>query len=103
MSIVIRREAARDIVELTEYLHARSPSAAKRFAKHLNRAIQLLENSPLAGAELGIAADGLPIRYFTLKGFPNHVILHSPLADGVDIHRIVDGRRDLPALLSSRG
>lgn len=103
MSVVIRQEAARDIVELMEYLHARSPSAAVRFAKHLNRAILLLERSPLAGAELGIIADGLSIRSFTLKGFPHHLILHSPLAEGVEIHRVVDGRRDLSTLFPSYG
>lgn len=100
MSVLIREEAARDIVELTQYLHARSPSAAVRFAKHLSRAIHLLERSPLAGAELGIIYTDLSIRSFAVKGFPNYLILHAPLADGVIIARVVYGRRDLVGVLA---
>ena len=100
MTIVIRYRAAKDIIESTGFLHSRRPSSAVKFTERLNRAMEILARSPQSGADLGLVYKGLRIRSMAIRGFQNYLILHAPHGDDVIIARVVDGRRDLAALLS---
>lgn len=100
MSIVIRESAAEDIELLTHLFQTRSATTALKFIRKLDRAIRLLERLPLSGSELGLFSDGVPLRFQVVPSFRNYLILHSPLPDGVEIHRVIDGRQDLASLLA---
>ena len=78
MSVVIRARAARDIVELTESIRIGRPNTAVKFAKRLQKAVALLERTPLAGADIGMMIGGVRIRFLAIKGFRNYLILHTP-------------------------
>lgn len=103
MSVVIHVRAAQDIVELTDRIRTDRPNTAVKFTKRLQRAIALLERSPSAGAELGMAIGGVRIRFMAITGFRNYLILHAPMPDGIVVIRVVDGRRNLKATLKDSG
>ncbi len=62
----------------------------------VHETIELLERLPRLGAEPPddqLAAAGL--RFFNVKKFRNYLIAYFPLLNGVDVVRVIDGRREL--------
>jgi plasmid stabilization system protein ParE len=53
-----------------------------------------VRNLPFYSLRILLAAHPA-IRFFPVRRFRNHIIVFLPLADGVEIVRVVDGRRDL--------
>jgi plasmid stabilization system protein ParE len=98
MTLIVRSTAARDIGAMTAGMRARTKA---RFAAALIRQLALLERFPLLGSELGPSADGsVMFRVMTVGGFQNVVVIFVPLPDGIDVVRVVDGRRDLAAIIA---
>ncbi len=97
MADVLYTEAARsDLIELWRYYALVDEALADRILNRIDLRIQLLADQPLLGR-------GRP--EFDLPGLRSiasrpHVIFYSvPNEDQAVIHRVVDGRRDLPSLL----
>jgi plasmid stabilization system protein ParE len=102
MSIIIRTDAAQDIRAIVAALQATRPRTAGKFSIAVTRAIEGLERFPLASPELGPSADGsVVLRFATIRGFRRYVVIYLPLPDGVDVLRVVDGRRDLTGVVAS--
>jgi toxin ParE1/3/4 len=92
MSRVVRSiQAQRDLEDILDYLDSQSSQAADRFAKKFDESCDLHATYPQLGANSEELASGL--RYFTAG---NYVAFYRPIADGIEIIRILHGARDLP-------
>jgi toxin ParE1/3/4 len=97
MILRIRPMAEVDLEEIALRIGSDRPESAKRFLFRAARTFELLARLPQLGASRMI--DAYPdARIFSIRRFRNYVVLYLPLPDGVEILRIVDGRRDLPSL-----
>jgi toxin ParE1/3/4 len=96
MSVRIRPQARIDIQELAERIGEDYPNAATAFLHHLDETLELLEKFPRIGAEapFPIVANRA-IRFFPIKRFRNYLIAFLPLPVGVEVLRVIDGRRDI--------
>ncbi len=90
---VINILATRDLNEIADYFAETSLEAGERFFREFNRKCQQLVAFPNSGksyAEIRSDLRGLP-----LEGY---VIFYRVLNDGIEILRVVSGRRNFPAL-----
>ena len=90
----LSRQAKVDLEEIAAYIGDRNPSAAVRELEKLLDKFALLANNPLLG-QLRPDLPGSP-RSFTAGAF---VILYKPIADGIEVARVVHAARDLASLL----
>jgi toxin ParE1/3/4 len=90
---VINILATRDLNEIADYFAETSLEAGERFFREFNRKCQQLVAFPNSGksyAEIRSDLRGLP-----LEGY---VIFYRVFNDGIEILRVVSGRRNFPAL-----
>ena len=87
--------ACNDIDEIFDYLSQHSLSAAENFLEQLQVKTDFLARNPRVGTPQEHLLSGL-------KAFPlgNYVLFFRPLADGVEIVRVIHGARDFLALFS---
>ena len=99
MSVGIRPRAQLDILELADELGAIYPNVGRAFLNRVDETIQFLERFPQVGVEPPIPVPAEPgIRLFSVRRFRNYLIAFLPLADGIEVVRVIDGRRDLGRL-----
>lgn len=94
MPRVTRRPlAADDILEIWDYIAEDSLDAADRWVDRLDEQFRLLATQPLLGR-------ARPELEQELRSFPfgRYVIFYAPLADGIDVIRVLHGARDIDAL-----
>ncbi|MBD2385416.1 type II toxin-antitoxin system RelE/ParE family toxin [Cylindrospermum sp. FACHB-282] len=90
---VINILASRDLNEIAEYFSQSNLEAGERFFQEFNRKCQQLISFPSSGKSYaGIRAD---LRGLPLEGY---VIFYRVLDDGIEVLRVVSGRRHLPSL-----
>jgi toxin ParE1/3/4 len=90
---IINILACRDLNEIADYFAANSLEAGERFFREFNRKCRQLTTFPNSGKSYpAIRSDlrGLP--------FEDYVIFYRVLNDGIEILRVVSGRRDFPSL-----
>jgi toxin ParE1/3/4 len=90
---VINVLASRDLNEIADYFAEHSLKGGDRFFRAFNRKCQQLVNFPSSGksyAEIHPTLRGLSLE--------NYVIFYRLLEDGIEILRVVNGRRDFPSL-----
>lgn len=98
--IVPRRAAEKDVGEAVDYyLREAGGSVALAFIDAIEATYALIAEHPAAGSprfahELGL--EGLRSR--AIRGFP-YVAFYVERADQIDLWRVLDGRRDVPAWL----
>ncbi len=87
-------EAAADLEAIGEFIAADSPRRAESFVGELEAACFRLADTP----GMGVARDRLRPgqRMFPLRG---HLIFYLPTDDGVEIVRVLSGKRDVDSLL----
>jgi toxin ParE1/3/4 len=85
-----RSQADADLESIWRYIAADSTKAADRRIDRIGEAFKMLVQNPLAGRERPELADGL--RSFSVA---NHVIFYFAQADGIEIVRVMSGRRDI--------
>jgi toxin ParE1/3/4 len=84
-------QAKRDAAEIWRYIAMDSIDAAERWLERINRAIILLAEYPGIGARRDeLATD--------LRSYPvgNHLIFYRRVPGGIQVIRIMDGRRNIP-------
>lgn len=86
-------EAREDLDEIWLYIAADNPNAADGFLDTLYERFVLLAGQPLLGRARPELA--LHLRSFAVG---NYVIFYRPMADGVEIARVLRGSRDIDAL-----
>jgi len=89
--------ASQDINEIADYFTANNIEAGEAFFENFARRCQQLVNFPNLGrtyAEIRHDLRGLPL--------DGYIILYRILDDGIEILRVVSGRRDLPSLFEEQ-
>lgn len=88
---VINILASRDLNEIADYFAENSLKAGDRFFRTFNRKCQQLVAFPNSGKSYAKIRPDLP--GLSLEGY---VIFYKILDDGIEILRVVSGRRDFP-------
>jgi toxin ParE1/3/4 len=92
MARVLQSDPAReDLIQILVYLRERNPRAADRFEAELGQKCRTLAQFPLMGRSREELAAGL--RSIVLKPY---VVFYRPLDDGIELIRILHGKRDVP-------
>ncbi|MBD2496390.1 type II toxin-antitoxin system RelE/ParE family toxin [Nostoc sp. FACHB-280] len=90
---VINILASHDLNEIAEYFAQNSLEAGEKFFQEFNRKCQQLVTFPNSGKSYAeIRSD---LRGLTLEGY---IIFYRVLDDGIEILRVVSGRRNLPSV-----
>jgi toxin ParE1/3/4 len=90
---VINILASQDLNEIANYFAENSLEAGDRFFRAFNRKCQQLVTFPNSGKSY--AAIRPDLRGISLEGY---VIFYRILDDGIEILRVVSGRRNFPSL-----
>ncbi len=96
-----RIQAKLDLINHAVYLVTESsPETAERFVDEAETAFTQLAGQPHMGWQRTFRNRRLSdIRVWRVKGFAEYLIFYLPLDDGVDIIRVLHGRRDLENIL----
>ncbi|NJL39193.1 MAG: type II toxin-antitoxin system RelE/ParE family toxin [Leptolyngbyaceae cyanobacterium RM2_2_4] len=90
---VINALAVQDLNEIADYFAENNVEAGDRFFRTFNRKCQQLVAFPNSGKSYATIRPGL--RGLSLEGY---VIFYRLLDNGIEILRVVSGRRDFPTL-----
>jgi toxin ParE1/3/4 len=90
---VINVLASQDLNEIADYFADISVEAGERFFQVFNQKCQQLVAFPKSGKSYTTIRSGL--RGLSLEGY---IIFYRILDDGIEILRVVSGRRDFPSL-----
>ncbi|NJR26040.1 MAG: type II toxin-antitoxin system RelE/ParE family toxin [Richelia sp. CSU_2_1] len=89
--------ASLDLNEIADYFASNNIEAGERFFQDFSRRCQQLANFPNLGRsyiEISPNLRGLPL--------DGYIIFYRILDDGIEILRVVSGRRDLPSLFDEQ-
>jgi toxin ParE1/3/4 len=93
---IIAPSAKRELKEINSYIARYNSTAARRFKERIKQQCKLLADFPEMGQNRDELESGL--RSFPIE---NYLIFYRPIANGVEIVRVVSGYRDLEAIFSS--
>lgn len=94
--------ADKDVAHLVHYFFAQSAETATRFFAAVEDTCKQLADLPELGERLESTCETiLEIRVWAVPGFRNHLIFYRPIANGVEIVRVLHGARDWQAILES--
>lgn len=89
-------KAEEDLLSIWRYIAESSPTSATKLVRAFHQHFTLLaENTQMGRARPDIAPE---LRYFPVK---NYLILYRQIPDGVEVMRVVHGRRDLGSLFDT--
>ncbi|MEX2212549.1 MAG: type II toxin-antitoxin system RelE/ParE family toxin [Phycisphaeraceae bacterium] len=90
MPIIRSRLAEQDYAEIWDYIAERNPDAADRLLRQIDAKLESYLDTPNAGTPRDEIMPGL-------RSFPvgRYVVLYRPVADGIELIRILHGARDL--------
>ena len=91
---VINELASQDLNHIADYFVANNIEAGEQFFQTFNRKCQQLVTFPNSGKNYESIRPGL--RGVSFNG---HIIFYRILEDGIEILRVVSGRRDFSSLL----
>ncbi|OFZ97314.1 MAG: plasmid stabilization protein [Betaproteobacteria bacterium RIFCSPLOWO2_02_FULL_62_17] len=96
MPQVTRRPLAEtDILEIWDYIAEESVAAADRWVDRLDEQFRVLATQPMMGRARDELAPG--VRSFP---FGRYVVFYVPLDDGIDVVRVLHGKRDIDAVFN---
>ncbi len=99
--IVRNARADDDLVEITAYLILEDEPLAMRFLRSAEAACRQLAKFPGMGSRYHSDKPSLAaMRKCPIPGFPNHWIFYRPLAQGIEIVRVLHAARNLGPLLN---
>jgi len=100
--IVIRPLADYDLDEHAEYLARSNPAAARRFQTAADKAFKSLARIPGMGG-LWECSDPkfADLRVWRIRGFKKYLIFYRPLADGIEVVRVLHGSQDIESILGA--
>ena len=94
MARIVRLPLAKqDALSIWLYIGRDNVAAAQRMLETIDSRLELLSRNPKLGRERPDIAPG--VRYLPVG---KYLILYRPLADGIEVVRLVHGARDLSAL-----
>lgn len=97
--IVKTLEAENDLVDCFVFIGRHSIRNADRFLQAADQAFHTLAAMPTLGSICDSRRPALAgLRLWSIRGFPKFLILYRPLADGIEVVRVVHGRRNIDRL-----
>ncbi len=94
-----RRLADQDVADAVDHYFNESPALALRFVDALEQACRHIQKHPATGSPRYAHELDIPgLRCWPLKRFP-YLVFYCEGADGIDLWRVLHGRRDIPAWL----
>jgi toxin ParE1/3/4 len=104
MSRIIRRRAGRqDLVDIAyHYIREDTPVTARRFRDQAERTFRLVAGMPGMGTRCKLEHPALAdLRVRPLSSpFEAYLVFYRPVADGIEIVRVLHGARDIPRVLA---
>ncbi|MGH9769536.1 MAG: type II toxin-antitoxin system RelE/ParE family toxin [Blastocatellia bacterium] len=100
---IIKRPLARfDLIEEADFIEqVYGLVKAESFLDAAEAAFSSLVSMPLMGSPRpDLAAEISDLRQWRIKGFEDYLIFYRPLPDGVEIIRVLHGKRNIPTILS---
>src|SRR6185312_17535991 len=96
--VVPRERAERDIDEaIDHYLSENAPEAALGFIDALEQAYSHIGRNPQTGSSRYAGELNLPgLRFWPLNKYP-HLVFYIERSDHIDVWRVLNGNRDIPA------
>lgn len=88
-------EARLDLLEIWEYIARDNLDAADRVEREIDEAVSMLAHSPELG-HLRRDLTSKPVRFWPVHSY---LIIHNPVAQPLEIVRVLSGYRDIAALL----
>ena len=87
--------AKRELDQIHDFIgvERKSPAAAANLVREIHEKANLCATQPQMGKSREDLGEGF--RIFSLKAY---IVVYRPLHDGIEVLRVVDGRRDYPAL-----
>lgn len=102
MTVRFTPRARDELDSLAERFAAYRELTAEKFLTSVRRVVELLAANPHLGSPFPTANRRLVgLRHVGVPRFPNHVVLYIPSGGDVVILHVVNGRRDLDAILAS--
>jgi toxin ParE1/3/4 len=97
--VLIDRKGIDDLIGIAEHIgiEKQRPKAARRFLDQIAAKFDLYASQPELGQSRPELGEG--VRTFVFK--KKYVVIYRPLADGIDVLRVLHGARDYPNLLRS--
>lgn len=91
--IRLRPRAAADLEETGDYIASDNPAAAAQLISDVVQCCELLAQSPLLGRDRGALRPDI-------RSFPvgRYIVFYRPVADGIEVIRILHGARDIQSL-----
>jgi plasmid stabilization system protein ParE len=100
MGVIKHPGVLRDLEELADRFAERSIRHAEKLITAADETFRLLADFPGLGEEVSGAPDELAgLRVYTLKKFPTFIVLFRQVPSGIEVFRVVRGRRNLPSIL----
>jgi toxin ParE1/3/4 len=98
-----RPEVPDDVESILDYLAEHDTAAAERFRLAVPLTIDDLLRFPGMGSPKDYGEPHLVgMRTWRIRGFPNYLIYYVRVTDGILIHAIMHGARDIGAILRGR-
>jgi toxin ParE1/3/4 len=100
---IIKRPLARfDLIEEADFIEqVYGLERAESFLDAAESSFSNLASMPLMGSPRPELAAEIPdLRQWRIKGFEDYLIFYRPLPDGVEIIRVLHGKRNIPTILS---
>jgi toxin ParE1/3/4 len=88
--------AERDVDAIADYIAKDSVDAALRFYDAVRSDARKLAEMPGMGPTWDFESPAhADVRFWPVRGFPNHLIFYRPAPDGIEVIRVIHGARDL--------
>lgn len=99
--IIKHDRALRDLEHRSDYIYQHNPRAALRFLDAAEATIRHLATSPGIGTSYDPDHPALAeLRFFPITRFKNDLVFYRPLADGIEVLRVLHGAQDIHRILT---
>jgi toxin ParE1/3/4 len=100
--IIKRPLALFDLIEEADFIEqVYGLAKAESFLDAAEASIANLASMPLMGSPRPYLVAEIPdLRQWRIKGFEDYLIFYRPVPDGVEIIRVLHGKRNIPTILS---
>jgi toxin ParE1/3/4 len=101
MNVTKRRQAERDLEECFVYIAEENIDAGVHFLVAAEESCEFLAKMPMIGSPRELRSKRLRnLRVWPVKGFEDYLIFYRPMDDGIEVLRVLHGRRDIEGIFS---
>jgi toxin ParE1/3/4 len=98
-----REQAKRDLEEIFVFIGERDLDTGLDFLFAAEQTFELLAKMPLIGSPRRFRSSRLRnLRQFPVKSYEDYLIFYCPTEDGIEVLRVLHGRRDIEAIFDER-